>query len=90
MTQMSPETKTAAEILPEQLMAKGCPACGAMARGDTIKIEADDHEYASNHIARHLECGEGFKKSCPDGWDSPFSIPRHPPHFCCQAASSGC
>jgi hypothetical protein len=87
---MSPETKTAAEILPDQLMAKGCPACGAMARGNTVEIEADDHENGLNHIARYLECGEDFKKSCANGWDSTFSIPRHPPpHFCNQAASSG-
>jgi hypothetical protein len=87
---MSSKTKTAAEILPEQLMAKGCPTCGAMARGDAIEIEADDHENGLSHIARHFECGEGFKKSCAEGQDSTFSIPRHPPHFSCQAASSGC
>jgi SAM-dependent methyltransferase len=52
---MSPEAQTAVETSPDQLIVKGCPACGAMARGDTIGV--DDHEYGLSHVARYLECG---------------------------------
>jgi len=52
---MGSETQTAAGPSPDQPIVRGCPACGAMASGDTIGV--DDHEYGLSHVARYLECG---------------------------------